>query len=969
MLVVPMGLATTNYINNGIVSIISPPQLLPEIDASNFVNNGTFFITNLNATSLFQPPLPFQSWNTRNWTNSNRMMGDSGFRFDYFDTVGQTNGWSANFQNAGNINETNANIFGASYVLVSATNVFNKGTLAAGGSGLVAISGKSIDLTRGTMGTAGNESNNLAGVQDLYWGTDVGVLGVPFFAGVSNVQSFMPVTTIQNFLGGPYQYVTIFQNLAFSSYFTTHIQTNFLASGYTSYDILFLHQTNSAISTEVRFSAGGGPGAIKIVQWQALQTNRVTGVVTTNRLYLEDDFGLWGLPAALVQTPYPVPIYQLLAAATFSPLNYSITHAAPFGYGGDAIIAPTVLDPFILIGTNTTFSTNVGYAATITAAAFPPNPTIQGQTWSNTLGRIEVSASGPKSSLNLTRTIADGETYLRFSSTNHFVGSTNANIIAPVSDFYLSSTNGMMAISNLTTPFVPRMQGEIQVWSGRWTNSAPDGTPTAYSVTVVDSSLAARTPSQIQNLSLRSTNLLIGDALNVFGSLLLDTVRLTISTNGPTAPTPNGELNLTSGDLLWSASLPKVQYLTNYGKISSANSIFFGGARNPPWYSGTFTEPYQTFLTHGYLLSQGNSTWANYFEFSGTNDAGIGPISVQATSAIMTNGTFLAPDADITLMSGSLLISNQVLQAGRSITLTVTNYLDDGSLSNSVDVITNQNTWIAGGGINLLRFPTNASLLATTVTNNAFSNAEVDDYWAGKDYGIVPWGFVNNAALGRLILNGQDPGSLFTFLRTDPTNAIYVDLLELKGATTNADAAGNFAGVYIETNFTVYYGDAVVSGVSVAEKLNGKYGVSGTNGGRFLWVSNFNTGFFSSTNVVYTDGTTNRLNRALVTSCDIDSNGNSIPNCLDPDPIPILSPMMLSLNATFTNKPSPRIFVSWNTLPLSCNYLSAASSPMAPRTNWQLVTNFMSMTGGRVTVVDLVKTNGPRYYRVNALRP
>src|ERR1035441_718959 len=116
----PLALATTNYINNGTVSYVSPPQIAPQIDASNFVNNGIFYITNALATT-FQPAAPYQTWNTRNWTNSNRMAGDSGFRFNYFDSIGQTNGWSANFQNAGNANPTNATIFGASYVLVAAT--------------------------------------------------------------------------------------------------------------------------------------------------------------------------------------------------------------------------------------------------------------------------------------------------------------------------------------------------------------------------------------------------------------------------------------------------------------------------------------------------------------------------------------------------------------------------------------------------------------------------------------------------------------------------------------------------------------------------------------------------------------------------------------------------------------------------------------------------------------------------------
>ena len=95
-------------------------------------------------------------------------------------------------------------------------------------------------------------------------------------------------------------------------------------------------------------------------------------------------------------------------------------------------------------------------------------------------GRIEITASGPKSYLELTRTRIDGESYLLLSATNHFVGSTNAAIVSPVSDVYLGSTNGMMTISNLTTPFVPRMVGEIQAWSGRWTNVTAEGVATLY---------------------------------------------------------------------------------------------------------------------------------------------------------------------------------------------------------------------------------------------------------------------------------------------------------------------------------------------------------------------------------------------------------------------------------------------------------------------------------------------------------
>ncbi len=974
---VPEGFATTNYINNGVVSVISPPQIIPSIDASNFVNNGTFYITNFNSTTQFQPPPPYESWNTRNWTNSNRMAGDSGFLFDYFDSVGQTNGWSANFQNAGSINETNCLIFGADYLLINSTNVFNKGTLVVGGAGLLAINGKAVDITRGALGVVGNESNTLAGIQDVAWGVET-VDSAPFFGPSSVFIALMEVTTIEQPLGQPPQYVQGPLFLNFNDNFTAHIRTNDFGT-FRTVDAVFLRNTNPAVSTEVRFSAS--TPSIKTIQWSALQTNRVNGVVTTNLLYLQDSFSQYPAPF-LLQRPYPVPIYQFLAAATYYPANYALTHSAPFGYLNATVIPPGPYDPTLFQGTNATlFSTNAGYIANVTAAAFPPNPTIQGSTWSNTLGRIELTATGPGSSLNLTRTRADGESYLLLKATNHFVGSTNAVIISPISDIYLRSSNGLMSVSNLTTPFVPRMQGQIGVQSVRWTNAAPDGVLTIYNVTFVESVLEGATKSQIQNLTLQSTNLLIGDALNVFGNLLLDTVRLTVSTNAYNAPTAQGELNLTSGELLWAQGLPTLQYLTNFGRITSANSIFFGGSRTPPFFNGTFTEAYKAFVNHGYLESQGNTTWANYYEFSDTNISGIGPISVQANVAYITNGAFIASDADIAITSGSLLVSNQVLQAGRSITLTATNYLDDGSLGTNVAAIAYPNFWSVGGGFNLLLLPTNASLLGTTVTNSAFANAEVDNYWAGKDYGSYPRGFVSNAAVGHLVLNG-DSGSLFAFLRTGLTNAIYVDLLELGGATTNADDAGNFAGVYIQTNFTIYYGDAIAAGHSIAEKLNRKFGISGNSGGRFIWVSNYNSGYFSSTNITYTDGSVHSLNRALVYSCDINSNGQPFPptgganaTCdgavLKPDPIPVLTPATLKLTAKYTNSPSKSVILSWNTIPNSCNYLFAASSPAATGTNWQLVTNFISadVINGQATVKELIRTNPPKYYRVNATSP
>ena len=995
VLATPLALATTTtYINNGVVSVICPPGVPPQIDASNFVNYGTFCITNLNVDPLYPylPPTPYETWNTRNYTNFNRILGDSGYHFDYFDSVGQTNGWSANFQNAGLVNETNSYIFGNTRLQIAATNIVSKGSLFVSGPGVLTLAGRTVDLTRGTLGGTGNDTDDLANTLDRYWAID----GIGFYSNVFNT-----VFDPNNFYT-PTQLVRTIDYLPAPPHYTNYLQSLHLTdgtplqpAGYTAYamitmdtnnpflthtEVLFLSQPNPAITTEVRFwptyafTSGGFPNGpywyenIKVVQFLSALTNRATGAITTNSLYVADTNNIYvnGYQATatpvLVQTlrPYlPPPPY---VAATYRPSSFGITHLYPT-FATGVLVPPTTLDFF-----NTFAIWNIleetwaeSYGATITANPFSYDPSVSGATYTNMPGRVEILAT---KALNLERTIMDGESYLSLQCTNHFIGSTNAQIIAPFSDINLATTNGIMRIANLVAPTVPRMCGEIDIWSGHWLTHLIPGSPfpttsNLFRVTVIDSHLAQQTVSQIQNLTLRSTNLFISDALNVFGSLLLDAERLTITTNAINAPTPNGEINLSSGDLTWSASLPRLAYLTNYGKISSVNSIFFGGARTPPWFSGVYNEPYQSFVTHGLLLAQGDTIWANYFEASGTNSSGVGPITVQATSAIVTNGAFLAPQADITFTCDSLLISNQVLQAGRGITLTITNYLDDGSLSNSVDSVTSRNTWTTGSGLNLLLLPPQSSLLATTVTNTAFPNAEVDTYWAGQDRGPVAAGYNNNAALGRLILDGG-LNSSFAFWGPATTNAaLYVDYLEFRNGMTNFDTSGNLRNLQFASGMKIYYAQLIINGISWAEKLNHK------NGGGLNWVAAY-AGAFSSTNLVYPDGTTNLLNLALVQSCDLDSNGNGIPNCHDP--APVFVPSEVGLAAALTNLPQRAVVLSWNSIPYATN--SVFFTTNATPANWQLLTNpflnnpfVLGPAGGRQQVVDPVGAGG-RFYRV-----
>ena len=102
--------------------------------------------------------------------------------------------------------------------------------------------------------------------------------------------------------------------------------------------------------------------------------------------------------------------------------------------------------------------------------------------------------------------------------------------------------------------------------------------------------------------------------------------------------------------------------------------------------------------------------------------------------------------------------------------------------------------------------------------------------------------------------------------------------LPICGTTTNFGPAG-LTNILIGSNFKIYYAQALANGESIAEKLSGR------NGGRFCWVSNY-AGIFSSTNFTATNFVTYIYNEALVESQNIDSDGDGLVNAFDaPRPV------------------------------------------------------------------------------------
>ena len=355
--------------------------------------------------------------------------------------------------------------------------------------------------------------------------------------------------------------------------------------------------------------------------------------------------------------------------------------------------------------------------------------------------------------------------------------------------------------------------------------------------------------------------------------------------------------------------------------------------------------PYRNFVNHGLLSDQGSQIWADNFESSGAiSNGSFGSFVLQSRTATLTNGLLYA-GGDVSINTLSLVTSNLVLQAGRSLTLVVSNQITDTG-------VTNGNVWTVGAasggeGLTLPILPATAggggtdanSLLGTTINLVAATNVNLVNTWAGVDLGASPAGYTNNVAVGHLILDatGQAAGTQFYFNGTGASNAIYVDRLELRdyASWTNHDSHLNLAALAFNTNLVIYYADAIAAGTGsggqpgdVSEQINHK------NGDHLRWVPTY-AGYFSSTNLVVA-GVTNTYNVALATSTVIDSDGDGIENAFDPTPF--FLPGMINLTAYPTNNPAHTIVISFDTIPRATNTVFYTTSLMQP-VIWTVLTN------------------------------
>ncbi len=361
------------------------------------------------------------------------------------------------------------------------------------------------------------------------------------------------------------------------------------------------------------------------------------------------------------------------------------------------------------------------------------------------------------------------------------------------------------------------------------------------------------------------------------------------------------------------------------------------------------------FINNGIFMDQGSIIYAGNFLGSGVFSNGVGSFTLQSLTATLTN-EILQADGDVSITASSLVTSNLVLQANRSLTLVVTNLLTAGQTNNSLWTVGSASV---GYGLSLPIKPVTGDLLGTTIDLSAPTNRTVVNVWAGTDYGVSPNGYTNNEAVEQLILDVATPAinghnGVLVFNGASASNALYVDLLVLTNFATQGNTTNNYNFPWLHintTNMFIYFARAIElrngQAFDVSEAIDYASQVQGANGSRLRWVNSY-AGYLSSTNYFYTNRAgvviAQPENLALAQSSVIDSDSDGLPNAADPTPF--FLPPELNFSVRVTNLPPKMLRVEWTTIPNAMNFVYYTTNLHQPPTNWLSFTNSYYGTAG-----------------------
>lgn len=572
------------------------------------------------------------------------------------------------------------------------------------------------------------------------------------------------------------------------------------------------------------------------------------------------------------------------------------------------------------------------------------------QDLTNSPGQVEIVAD--QLDLTLARIRADSLLTIR---ANDITSSQNLVLDAPNISLELLSTGGTTVISNFFPASVSRLHGDMSVWSGVWlvdqfiTNQAPAtydpfrngfrnwiGSNTinyAYHMTIIDHDLSTNLPVTVQKLRVNSDELILVDPITINGNFFFPGTSFTFS---PT--NTNSVLSFTQNQPSVSAdNFPNLLNLTNNAVIDVPLQANFGFDR---------TGPYSNIVNNGLIQSGSLLFKSDYFENTNTLAAFDGSVFVEAATNRLLGGT-VAASQSISLSGDDLIVSNSALNAQR-LFFDIKQRLSD-------DDATNQ--WSVTGGFGMLSTPTKGDLLSTEIRSMAGTNLTAVHQWAAEDRGDHPAGYANNAALGRLVLDGADGGRFF-FNGNGLGNALYVDTIQLNNNATNFESA-----ITVASNFKIYFANVVDTNNAPlpADKF------TNAHNGRICWVSDATRsgpvvtiplGIGQSTNM-----TTQAMRALLPASGDYD--GDGILNADDATPVSGFTLNKVSTVAIADpagSPPAAHAKIGWQGIP-DTTYIVEYRDSIGDG-GWSPLTVLISTSAGEMTAYDPLPENGRRFYRV-----
>lgn len=871
------------------------------VDAKRFLNSGLFQISDSVSRQ------PYSTLNTSHFTNtqSGRISVSAGLGVRFQLITNNLRQSAETFVNFGQIESA-----GGGRIEIEAKKLVSPGRMISTTAGRILLKGQDVDLERGAFSalrqsaTSGGTSFsfidprptnyfNVEGVEDVYWGAGLGgrFVGSPPFTISFQTAPFPPppgpASTPLHEVTWPallsIGYINFFSQSSYGSY--VYKSTNFgtITNIYTQIVLVNTNSQATNIGVDVRFLQDVG-STVPLVRFTLDSTNVTTSSIDTNVLYFVDTSSLQTNAGVATNILNPTLRPRSFDIETGGGLDFSYQLASiPNGILEFDTFLPGPVGSF----TNSS-TTNYRYWAYGAKIGSPESNSIPvtgtGGNLSlsdatNKPGRVEIIAD----QLNLKSARVQAENTIQITTTN-LLNSEGAVFSAPNLVFDVAKTSGTLTLTNFVPAGVTNFHGFLRAYSTVWTNiQVATGHRYTFHVLMLDASLLdGQTAVQLPTMKIKAPNIVVQNRLNAARSLVLDSAGLTFKRG-----TEFKLDSVTIPDLL-RTNFPSLLNLTNEGIISVPQLADIVGAGT----GGRLAN----FINKGVVVANTLNIRSTNFESAGTNGAFAGSVGFVPTTfallSLFSGGTMdiyadssrfeLNPAAgargrnlavgDITIAGNSLKMINQDFITPARLNLNISNLISDGGIVGS-------NLITVGRGFSVLRKPDLGDLLGTSIESVIPHDLTITHQWPGTDRGKFVSGYSNNVALGRLTLNttnllGQP--YLVQFSGTGTSNAMYVDLLDLRGSITNENLSRH---LQIDSNLKIYFANASPSVDYLLTAITND--TDSTLRDRLIWVPDF-AGPNSSQLVSYVDSSgqvvQTTVNSAKFNSRFLDSDGDGVVN-------------------------------------------------------------------------------------------